>query len=111
MLLDIESGKVKKVGTFFNATEVLGQGRFAEVYGAFDATSHTDVALKIYREADEKALSMAKEENEVLRSLSSFNTGYFPAARRFLRTRISNRNHPVIVLEIGYYVDDSGKLC
>src|SRR5262249_52389850 len=46
---------------------------------------------------------------EVLRSLSAFNTGYFPEARRFLRTRISNRNHPVIVQEIGYYIDSSKK--
>jgi len=109
MLLDIASGRVQAIGTFYRATELLGSGRFAEVYKAFDSLSQTEVALKIYREADEKALSMAKQENEVLRSLAAFNTGYFPEARRFLRTRISNRNHPVIVQEIGYYIDSSKK--
>ena len=109
MLLDIESGRVKPIGIFYSATELLGSGRFAEVYKAFDSSSQTDVALKIYREADEKAFHMAKQENEVLRSLSAFNTGFFPKARNFLKTRISNRNHPVIVQEIGYYIDSSKK--
>jgi serine/threonine protein kinase len=109
MLLDIESGRVRTIGIFYKATELLGSGRFAEVYKAFDSLSQTEVALKIYREADEKALSMAKQENEVLRSLSTFNTGYFPEARRFLKTYISNRNHPVIVQEIGYYIASSKK--
>jgi serine/threonine protein kinase len=68
MLLDIASGRVQAIGTFYRATELLGSGRFAEVYKAFDSLSQTEVALKIYREADEKALSMAKQENEVLRS-------------------------------------------
>ena len=107
-LLDVSNGRSPRIGTFYEATERLGTGRFSEVYKAFDSSSQADVALKIYLETTERAREEALAENRTLVQLSKLNTDFFPKARGLLKTRINNANHPVIVMELGQYVDDKG---
>ena len=97
------------VATFYQVSELLGIGRYSEVYKAFDLNSHTDVALKLYSGFDLSAHDMAKAEEATLARIAKLNSEYFPRVRRSARTSIQNRNHPVLVLEIASYVDTSGQ--
>ena len=54
-LLGVNSGKPVDVNTYHVATTLIGGGRFASVYRAYDKKSMADVALKIYLSADERA--------------------------------------------------------
>lgn len=108
-LLDVSKGKSRRIGAIYEATECLGTGRFSEVYKAFDSSSQADVALKIYLETDERSHEEAAAEYRTVQQLSDLNTDFFPKARNFLKTRISNANHPVIVMEFGQYVEDNGR--
>ena len=47
-LLDVGAGRVVVVSTFYKVSELLGMGRYSEVYKAFDTNSQTDVAVKLY---------------------------------------------------------------
>lgn len=102
-LLDVAGGRTPTVSTFYRVCELLGTGRFSEVYRAFDTSTSTDVALKVYVRADEAAHSVAAAECGVLQKLSALNTEYFPRLRRTLKHRIKNKNHPVVVMELGLY--------
>ena len=64
-LLDVSNGRIQIVSTHYSVTELLGYGRFSEVYKAFDSSSQTHVALKIYTGFDEKSHEIAKP-NRVL---------------------------------------------
>lgn len=108
-LLDIGAGRVATVATFFKASELLGVGRYSEVYRAFDTHHHTDVALKLYAGFDERAHELAKSEEAILARLGGLNSEYFPKLRRGAKHRIHNRNHPLLVLELGTYVGGDGQ--
>jgi serine/threonine protein kinase len=108
-LLDIGAGRVVTVSTFYNAVELLGVGRYSEVYKAFDRNSQTDVALKMYVGFDEAAHSMARAEEAMLSRIGALNSEYFPRKLRSARAHIQNRNHPLIVLELGSYVGSDGQ--
>ena len=81
-LLKIAGGQIATVATFYKASELLGSGRFSEVYKAFDSHSQTDVALKLYLGADEIALGLARNEQDLLTKLGELNSQYFPRLRR-----------------------------
>jgi serine/threonine protein kinase len=85
-LLDIGAGRVVTVSTFYNAVELLGVGRYSEVYKAFDRNSQTDVALKLYVGFDEAAHSMAKAEEAMLSRIGALNSKSQSSAHR-IRTR------------------------
>ncbi len=103
-LLNVASGRVVPVGIFYKVTEFLGNGRYSEVYKAFDTHNHVDVALKLYVAFDEEAHQRATREQGILTRLGQFNSEYFPKFRRGTKHRIENRYHPVLVLELGTYV-------
>jgi serine/threonine protein kinase len=94
------------VATFYKASELLGTGRYSEVYRAFDTDSQTDVALKVYSAFSIVAHDRANKEASLLRKLGALNSQYFPALRRSGKLRIKNQNHPLLVLELGSYVDE-----
>lgn len=102
-LLDIGGGRVVTVAVFYKVSESLGNGRFSEVYKAFDTHTQTDVALKLYSGFDEQAHEIAKAEQETLAAVAKLNSEYFPKLRRSTRHRIQNQNHAVIVMELGAY--------
>lgn len=108
-LLKIAGGQIATVATFYKASELLGSGRFSEVYKAFDSHSQTDVALKLYLGADEIALGLARNEQDLLTKLGELNSQYFPRLRRAAKHRVRNRNHPLLVLELGRYVGPDGR--
>jgi hypothetical protein len=108
-LLGIDAGRVAVVATFYKASELLGAGRYSEVYKAFDTNSQTDVALKLYIGFDNAAHEIAKNEASLLTRLGALNSEYFPALRRRVKHRIKNRNHPLLVLELGSHVGDDGQ--
>lgn len=108
-LLDIGAGKVVNVATFYKVSELLGVGRYSEVYRAFDTNSQTDVALKLYSGFDQASHDMAKAEEGTLATIGKLNSEYFPKLRRTARHRIQNRNHPLLVLELGSYVGPDGQ--
>src|SRR5260370_29569519 len=107
-LLDIAAGRVVTVATFYQVSELLGVGRYSEVYKAFDSNSHTDVALKLYSGFDPAAHEMAKAEEATLARIAKLNSEYFPRVRRSARHRIHNNNHPALVLELASYLTTSG---
>jgi serine/threonine protein kinase len=107
-LLDISAGRVVAVSTFYKASELLGVGRYSEVYKAFDSNSQTDVALKLYVGFDSAAHEMAKAEEAALAQIGKLNSEYFPRFRKSARHRIQNRNHPLLILELGSYTGANG---
>jgi serine/threonine protein kinase len=101
---DPDKGKTKKVGSFYQLTQRLGSGGFAEVYRAFDTRSGVDVALKIYREpASAGADQRARKEEAVLLRLGDAGAPFFPSGVYSLKERINNKWHPVLVMELGEY--------
>src|SRR5579871_834069 len=102
-LLDVGAGRIVVVSTFYKVTELLGVGRYSEVYKAFDSNSQTDVALKIYTGFDSSAHEMAKAEEAALAKVGKLNSEYFPRIRKSVRDRIQKRNHPILVLELASY--------
>lgn len=104
-LFDTRSGKTEMVMTYYEVTELLGTGRFSEVYKAYDKYHKTEVALKVYTETDEATKNIAKEEEATLTKLAELNTNYFPKSRGI---RVYNR-HPVVVMELGEYIGDDGR--
>lgn len=108
-LLDIEGGRSHKVGVFYEATQFLGSGRFADVYKAFDSNTQTDVVLKIYRLADKATHELAGAEARTLQEVETLNTDFFPKLRGSLKTRLHNQNHPLLVMELGQYVDENAQ--
>lgn len=108
-LLDIAGGRVVTVSVFYKAYELLGNGRFSEVYKAHHQQSNTDVALKVYLQPDEAAHKLAAGECATLQQLGKLNTEYFPKLRQSLKHRIRNRPHPVIVMELGVYAGLDGQ--
>jgi serine/threonine protein kinase len=103
-LLDIDTGRVATVATFYKASELLGAGRYSEVYRAFDTHSQADVALKLYVGCDSEAHEAARNEASILQRLGELNSEYFPILRRSAKHRIRNQNHPLLVLELGAYL-------
>src|SRR5690349_10758067 len=103
-LLDTSRGQVVTVATFYKASELLGTGRYSEVYKAFDTHHQTDVALKLYVGFDPKTHELAKNEESILARLGQLNSEYFPKLRRSAKHRIRNQNHPLLVIELGTYV-------
>ena len=108
-LLDIGAGRVVPVAIFYKVSELLGTGRYSEVYKAFDTNSQTDVAVKLYSGFDPGAHEMAKAEGETLSRIAKLNSEYFPRLRRSARHRLHNRNHPVLIVELASYVDANGQ--
>lgn len=108
-LLEVGTGRVAVVATFYKVSELLGVGRYSEVYKAFDTNSQTDVALKLYSGFDQAAHDMAKAEEATLAQIGKLNSEYFPRLRRSARHRVHNRNHPVLILELASYVGTSGQ--
>lgn len=108
-LLDIAAGRVATVATFYKVSELLGVGRYSEVYKAFDMHHQADVALKLYVGFDTKTHELAKNEEAVLARLDQLNSEYFPKLRRGAKHRIKNRNHPLLVLELGAYLGANGQ--
>lgn len=103
-LIDLRSGKTKKIATIFEVTELIGVGHFAQVYKAYSLMSKTDLAIKIYNEYDERANSIAKNEISLLQKLEDLKTDYFPVPNGGLRKqKINNRNHPLIAMELCEY--------
>jgi serine/threonine protein kinase len=107
-LLNIESGRIATVATFYKVLELLGVGRYSEVYRAFDTQSQSDVALKLYVRSDGKSHELAKSEAGLLSHLRDLNSEYFPALRKSVKQRINNQNHPLLVLELGAYLGEDG---
>jgi serine/threonine protein kinase len=107
-LLDVGAGRIVVVSTFYKVTELLGVGRYSEVYKAFDSNSQTDVALKIYTGFDSSAYEMAKAEEAALAQVGKLNSEYFPRIRKSVRDRIQKRNHPILVLELASYTPTNG---
>ena len=108
-LLDIGTGRVVTVAVFYKASELLGVGRYSEVYKAFDTQSQSDAALKLYVGFDPQAHETAKNEASALARIGQLNSEYFPKLRRSAWHRIQNRNHPLLVLELGAWVGSDGQ--
>jgi len=108
-LLPIGAGQVATIATFYKASELLGVGRYSEVYKAFDTHSQCDVALKLYVGSDGATHELAKSEESVLARLGQLNSEYFPRLRRGAKHRIRNQNHPLLVLELGAYLRGDGQ--
>ena len=107
-LLDVSAGRIVVVSTFYKVSELLGVGRYSEVYKAFDSNSQTDVALKLYMGFDSSAHEMAKAEDAALAQVGKLNSEYFLRIRKSARHRIQNRNHPLLVLELASYTATNG---
>src|ERR1017187_8691567 len=108
-LLDVAAGRVVVVSTFYRVSELLGVGRYSEVYKAFDSNSQTDVAVKLYTGSDPAAHDMAKVEEAALSQAGKLNSEYFLRLRRSARHRIKNQNHPLLILELVSYTGASGQ--
>jgi serine/threonine protein kinase len=108
-LLDVGAGRVVVVATFYKVSELLGVGRYSEVYKAFDTNSETDVAVKVYSGFDPTAHEMARAEEATLARIGQLNSEYFLRFRRGARHRIHNRNHPALILELASYVGPNGQ--
>ncbi len=109
-LLDVSAGRVVPVATFFKASALVGTGRFAEVYRAYDTHAETDVALKLYRGSDPESHQAAKNEHSTLIRLATLDSRFFPKLRKAAKHRIGvrNANHPVLVIELGTYQQHAG---
>ena len=107
-LLDVSAGRVVPVATFFKASALIGTGRFAEVYRAYDTHAETDVALKLYRGSDPPSHQLAKNEQATLLRLEALNSRYFPKLRKAVKHRVHNANHPLLVIELGTFQPHSG---
>lgn len=103
-VFDIRSGKTELVLSFFEVTELLGTGRYSEVYRAYNHYHKTDVALKAYVGTDETTDNIAKDEDAILSKLAELNADYFPKPRGIKL----HKRHPVIVMELGEYIGDDG---
>ncbi len=108
-LLGVNSGKPVDVNTYHVATTLIGGGRFASVYRAYDKKSMADVALKIYLSADERAHLAATAEKDILKRLSDLNTPFFPTFKGAQKVRLKDGWHPVLVMELGEYVEGQPK--
>jgi serine/threonine protein kinase len=102
-LIDLTDGQMKVVSSFYQVLKRLGEGRFAEVYLAYDTSSSNDVALKIYRQADARARELAQTEARTLQTLKRHNSEFFPVLRKSLKYFIRNQHHPVLAMELGRY--------
>lgn len=108
-LLDLQGGKTSTVATHYTVNELLGEGTHAEVYRAYHRLRHSEVALKMYRRADEGGHRCAEEESCTLIRLAKMNTGYFPQCWGSVKARIGNKTHKAVVLELGMYAgEDEG---
>lgn len=107
-LLPVDTGRLITVATFFRVTALIGVGRYAEVYAAFDTQSQSDVALKLYTGSDAETHAVALNEADVLGKLGALNSEYFPHLRYAVKHRLNNRSHPVLALELGGYHRQDG---
>jgi serine/threonine protein kinase len=110
-LVDLRSGKTKKIATIFEVTELIGVGHFSQVYKAYNLMSKTDLAIKLYNAYDERTNAIAKNEISLLQKLEELKTDYFPVPKGGLRKqKIDNRNHPLIAMELCEYTFEDNKL-
>ena len=107
MIIDISGGRSKTIATFYEVTKFLANGRFSEVYKAYNKHTHTDVALKIYVGQDEKAEKIAKNEVVILQELEKTGSDYFAVPKGGVRVF---KRHPLFAMELGEYTGhDSNK--
>jgi serine/threonine protein kinase len=104
-VIDVRDGKTVTISSFFEVTDLIGSGRFAQVYKAYNSYHGIDVALKLYLGTDEETGKIAKKEDDVLSILSELNTDYFPQPKG-LR---SHKRHPMIAMELGEYAEEDGR--
>lgn len=105
-LIDLRSGKTTTIATMFTVSDLIGEGRFAEVYKAFNKMAKIDVALKIYRSYDQQTSKIAEQESKILDKLKELNTGYFPVPKGLRKFRLGNNNHPFLAMELCEYQCD-----
>ena len=105
-LLDLRPGETRTISTFFQATELIGSGTFADVYKAYDQYHHIDLVLKIYREGTDQVRQLANNEVAVLDALKGLDASYFPWHKG---VHIWKR-YPYIVLELGQIKQKDGQV-
>jgi serine/threonine protein kinase len=106
-LFPLANGQTYTVAGKYDATRILGEGRFSVVYHAYDRRNARDVALKAYFSSGEDAWQRSKAEEKTLKSVSTLNSPFFPKLIQAIKTLVEHTNHPVLVLELGEYVDPS----
>lgn len=106
-LFPLANGQTYTVAGKYDATRILGEGRFSVVYHAYDRRNARDVALKAYFSSGEDAWQRSKAEEKTLKSVSTLNSPFFPKLIQSIKTLVEHTNHPVLVLELGEYVDPS----
>ncbi len=102
-LIDTRAGRTNRVSSIFLVSDLIGEGRFSEVYKAYNKMHNTDIALKIYRNHDQQTHEVAKREHEILEKLEKLNTEYFPVPKGFRTFKIANNNHPLLPMELCEY--------
>ena len=107
-LLPVEKGQIVTVATFFRVARLLGTGRYAEVYEAFDTQSQSDIALKVYVGTDSDTHKLAGAEADLLSRLGKLNCEYFPRMKNAVKHRLRNHYHPVLAVELGAYYGPEG---
>jgi serine/threonine protein kinase len=106
-LFPLANGQTYTVAGKYEATHILGEGRFSVVYHAYDRRNARDVALKAYFSASDDSWQRSKAEEKTLKSVSTLNSPFFPKLIQSIKTLVEHTNHPVLVLELGEYVDPS----
>ena len=107
-LFPVEKGQIVTVATFFRVARLLGTGRYAEVYEAFDTQSQSDIALKVYVGTDSDTHKLAGAEADLLSRLGKLNCEYFPRMKNAVKHRLRNHYHPVLAVELGAYYRPEG---
>lgn len=96
MILNLERGRVKRLFSFYDATDFIAEGTFSEVYRAYDLRNDTDVAIKLYKHKTPEALAQSKRERNLLERLSGLSSPFFPKV--FLS--VTHQGHPALVMEL-----------
>ena len=106
-LFPLANGQTYTVAGKYEATRILGEGRFSVVYYAYDRRNARDVALKAYFSSGDDAWQRSKAEEKTLKNVATLNSPFFPKLIQSIKTLVEHTNHPVLVLELGEYVDPS----
>ena len=105
MLFPLTNNQTHTVAGNYELTKLIGDGRFSEVYRAYDGRSSRDVAVKAYSSNTDDAWQRNKDEKNALKKIATLNSPFFPKLIQAIKTQIDYKNHPVLVLELGEYQD------
>ena len=74
MLFPLKNNQTHTVAGHYELTNLIDDGRFAEVYRAYDSRSSRDVAVKAYSSNTDDAFQRNKDETIALKKIATLKT-------------------------------------